>query len=77
MNKNVVKIAITVSIFLMCIFNCTAAENEFGIVTAWFNDEPATVEGMILKINEPFTVKATIELKIGSYDPLDLKHLDF
>jgi len=64
MNKNVVKIVFTASILLICISNCTAAENEFGIVTAWSNDEPATVEGMVLKINEPFTVKATIESKI-------------
>jgi len=67
MNKNIVKIVFTASILLICISNCTAAENEFGIVTAWSNDEPATVEGMVLKINEPFTVKATIESKIDGY----------
>ena len=49
---------------LISISNCTAAENEFGIVYAWSNDEPATVEGMVLKINQPFTVKVTIESKI-------------
>ena len=64
MNKNVAKIVFTASILLICISNCTAAENEFGIVSAWSNDEPATVEGMILKINEPFIVKVTIESKI-------------
>ena len=64
MNKNVVEIVFTLSILLICISNCTAAENEFGIVRAWSNDEPATVEGMVLKINEPFTVKVTIESKI-------------
>ena len=64
MNKNIVKIVLIASILLISISNCTAAENEFGIVTAWSNDEPATVEGMVLKINEPFTVKATIESKI-------------
>ncbi|MCD4765646.1 MAG: sarcinarray family MAST domain-containing protein [Methanosarcinales archaeon] len=64
MNKNIVKIVLIASILLIFISNCTAAENEFGIVHAWSNDEPATVEGMILKINEPFTVKATIESKI-------------
>ncbi|MCD4765053.1 MAG: sarcinarray family MAST domain-containing protein [Methanosarcinales archaeon] len=66
MNKNVAKIVFTASILLICISNCTAAENEFGIVSAWSNDEPATVEGMILKINEPFTVKATVESKIDA-----------
>ena len=64
MNKKVVEIVFTLSILLICISNCTAAENEFGIVRAWSNDEPATVEGMVLKINEPFTVKVTIESKI-------------
>jgi len=52
------------SLLLISISNCTDAENEFGIVFAWFDEEPATVEGIILKINEPFTVKATIESKI-------------
>jgi len=64
MNKNIVKIILIASFLLISISNCTAVENEFGIVTAWSNDEPATVEEMVLKINEPFTVKATIESKI-------------
>jgi len=64
MNNNIVRIVLIASFLLISISNCTAAENEFGIVYAWSNDEPATVEGMILKINEPFTVKVTIESKI-------------
>jgi len=64
MNKNIVRIVLIASILLICISNCTAAENEFGIVHAWYNDETATAEGITLKINEPFTVKATIESKI-------------
>jgi sarcinarray family protein len=64
MNNNIVRIVLIASILLISISNCTAAENEFGIVYAWSNDEPATVEGMVLKINEPFTVKATVESKI-------------
>ena len=64
MNNNIVRIVLLASFLLILISNCTAAENDFGIVYAWSNDEPATVEGMILKINEPFTVKATIESKI-------------
>jgi len=66
MNKNVAKIVFTASILLICISNCTAAENEFGIVFAWFDEEPATAEGITLKINEPFTVKATVESKIDA-----------
>jgi len=64
MNKNIIKIILIASILLISISNCTAVENEFGIVNAWSNDEPATVFGMELKINEPFTVKVTIESKI-------------
>jgi sarcinarray family protein len=64
MNKNIVKILLIASFLLIFISNCTAAVNEYGIVYGWSNDEPATVEGMIFKINEPFTVKATIESKI-------------
>ena len=64
MNNNIVRIVLIASFLLILISNCTAAENDFGIVYAWSNDEPATVEGMVLKINEPFTVKVTIESKI-------------
>ena len=64
MNKIIFKIVLIVSFLLILISNCTAAENDFGVVYAWSNDEPATVEGMVLKINEPFTVKVTIESKI-------------
>jgi len=64
MNKNIVRIVLIASFLLISISNCTAAENEFGIVYAWFDEEPATAEGITLKINEPFTVKATVESKI-------------
>ena len=66
MNNNIVRIVLIASFLLISISNCNAAENEFGIVFAWSNDEPATVEGMILKINEPFTVNtfATFVLDI-------------
>ncbi|MDW7777131.1 MAG: sarcinarray family MAST domain-containing protein [Methanosarcinales archaeon] len=64
MTKNILEIVLILSILLIFISNCTAAENEFGTVSAYFNEESATVEGIVLKINEPFTVKATIESKI-------------
>ena len=67
MNNKFIKIILIVSIFSFFISNCLAAENEFGIVNAWYNNEPATVEGMNLKINEPFTVKATIESEIDGH----------
>jgi hypothetical protein len=60
MNKSIVKMVLIASILLIYISNCIAAENEFGNVSAWYNDEPATADGITLKINEPFTVKAII-----------------
>ncbi len=41
-----------------------AAENDYGIVQAWFNDKNATVEGLSMKIGEPGTIKVTITSKI-------------
>ncbi|MCG7847621.1 MAG: sarcinarray family MAST domain-containing protein [ANME-2 cluster archaeon] len=64
MNINILKIALIISILLICIQNSLAAENDFGKVIAWANNEPATVEGIELKINEPFIIKADIESKI-------------
>ncbi|MCD4767672.1 MAG: sarcinarray family MAST domain-containing protein [Methanosarcinales archaeon] len=61
MNETVVKIVLIVSFLLISISNCIAAENEYGRVSAWFNDEPATAEGIILKINDQFEVKVEVE----------------
>lgn len=41
-----------------------AAENDYGIVQAWFNEKNATVEGLSMKIGEPGTIKVTITSKI-------------
>jgi sarcinarray family protein len=43
----------------------SAAENDYGIVNAWFNDKNATVEGFSMKIGEPATIKVTITSKIN------------
>ena len=43
----------------------TGAENEYGIVKAWFNGENATVNGVQLKIGEPVEVKVEILSKIN------------
>jgi sarcinarray family protein len=43
----------------------SAAENEYGIVKAWFNGENATVNGLQLKIGEPVEVKVEIISKIN------------
>lgn len=41
-----------------------AAENEYGIVNASFNDKNATVEGFSMKIGEPAEVKVEVISKI-------------
>ncbi|MFZ3166095.1 MAG: sarcinarray family MAST domain-containing protein [Candidatus Methanoperedens sp.] len=43
----------------------TGAENEYGIVRAWFNGENATVNNVQLKIGEPFEVKVELLSKIN------------
>lgn len=41
-----------------------AAENEYGIVNAWFNGKNATVEDFNMKIDEPAEIKIEIISKI-------------
>jgi sarcinarray family protein len=58
---------IIVFIFIVLFFNfqlTTGAENEYGIVKAWFNGENATVKDVQLKIGEPFEVKVELLSKI-------------
>ncbi|MDW7777364.1 MAG: sarcinarray family MAST domain-containing protein, partial [Methanosarcinales archaeon] len=64
MNLKIVKFVLIFSLFLVFSPNSLAAENEYGSVYAWFNDESATVEGYKLKVNEPFEVIIDIESKI-------------
>jgi len=45
----------------------SAAENEYGIVNAWFNEKNATVEGFSMKIGEPGIVKVTIKSNISGH----------
>ena len=57
------------SLIIICILiqNCGAAENNFGIVKAWCNQEPATVNNLKVKINEPITIKIEINSKIDGF----------
>jgi len=41
-----------------------AAENEYGIVKAWFNGKNATVEDLNMKIGEPGEIKVEVSSKI-------------
>ncbi|MFZ3383672.1 MAG: sarcinarray family MAST domain-containing protein [Candidatus Methanoperedens sp.] len=49
------------------------AENEYGIVRAWFNGENATVNGLQLKIGEPVEVKVEVISKIDGHVTLILQ----
>ena len=55
-------------LFILALFLClqvaSAAENEYGIVKAWFNGMNATAEGIELKVGEPAEVRVEIISKI-------------
>ena len=53
------------------------AENEYGIVRAWFNDENATVNGVQLKIEEPVEIKAEVMSKINGHVTIILQEPGF
>ncbi|MBU3966653.1 MAG: sarcinarray family MAST domain-containing protein [Euryarchaeota archaeon] len=61
------KLKLIIFVFIALYLNtqvALAAENDYGIVQAWFNDKNATVEGLSMKIGEPGTIKVTIISKI-------------
>ena len=54
-------------VFIALFFNAqvaSAAEDDYGIVQAWFNDKNATVEGFNMKISEPATIIVNVTSKI-------------
>ncbi|MBC2702285.1 MAG: sarcinarray family MAST domain-containing protein [ANME-2 cluster archaeon] len=63
-------------IFLVLIFtlipNGNAAENDYGKVIAWCNDEPATVNDLKIKIDEPIVVKVEVTSKIAGFVDMQL-----
>ncbi|CAG1007594.1 MAG: sarcinarray family MAST domain-containing protein [Candidatus Methanoperedens sp.] len=70
------KYKIFILIFALFFINfqiVTGAENEYGIVRAWFNGENATVEGIQLKIGETGEVKVEVLSKINGDISLKLK----
>lgn len=62
MKPNILFLIVILFIFSSQI--ASGAENEYGIVQAWFDGKNATVEGVQLKIGEPFDVKVEILSKI-------------
>ena len=61
---NFEKLMLILIILLMSTQTAYAAENEYGIVNASFNDKNATVEGFSMKIGEPAEVKINVISKI-------------
>ena len=64
-----------ISVVFICLVTqiTSAAENDYGIVKAWCNDEPATVNGLKLQIGEPIIIKVEVTSKINGFVDLKLK----
>ncbi len=55
---------IVIVMVLLSLQTSSGAENEYGIVKAWFNGKNATVEDINLKIGEPATIIVNVTSKI-------------
>jgi len=66
MKNKIIKTALSIIVFCIIIQSCTAGENEYGIVKSWYNNQPATVEGAKLKINEPVEIRVEVISKIDA-----------
>jgi len=69
--KNNIVFLILIVCFLTQI--STAGENEYGIVKAWCDNQPATVKDLELKIGEPVEIKVEVESKIDGFVDLKIK----
>ena len=67
MKNKIIKTALSIIVFCIIIQICTAGENEYGIVKAWCDNQPATVEGVKLRINEPIEIKVEVTSKIDGF----------
>jgi sarcinarray family protein len=58
-----------ISMVIICLVTqiTSAEENDYGIVKAWCNDEPATVNGLKFKIGEPIIIKVEVTSKINGF----------
>ncbi|MFH1733078.1 MAG: sarcinarray family MAST domain-containing protein [bacterium] len=62
------KLKLIIFVFMALFLNThlsSAAENDYGIVQAWFNEKNATVEGLSMKIGEPATISVTVKSNIS------------
>ena len=69
-NKNRIIISIILVFLITQIGN--AAENDYGIVKAWCNNEPATVNDLNVKIGEPIDIKIEVASKINGFVDIQL-----
>jgi len=67
MKNKIIKTALSIIVFCIIIQSCTAGENEYGIVKSWYDNQPATVEGVGLKINEPVEIKVEVTSKVDAF----------
>ena len=67
------QLVILLLIILLTFQTSIAAENEYGTVKAWCNNEPATVEEINLKLGEPVEIKVEVSSKINGFIDLKLK----
>jgi len=67
MKNKIIKTALSIIVFCIIIQSCTAGENEYGIVKSWYDNQPATVEGVVLKINEPVEIKVEVTSKVDAF----------
>ena len=61
------RILYLILVLLICLNQNTfaePAENDFGIVNAWYNGQEATVENIQLKVGEPAEITVSINSKI-------------
>ena len=70
--KYIVKLLIYLVLIFILIPNGNAAENDYGKAIAWCNDEPATVNDLEIKINEPIVVKVEVTSKIAGFVDMQL-----
>ncbi|MBC2698033.1 MAG: sarcinarray family MAST domain-containing protein [ANME-2 cluster archaeon] len=70
--KKIVRLIIFLVLIYTLIPNGNAAENDYGKVIAWCNDEPATVNDLKIKIGEPITIKVQVTSKIYGFIGIEL-----
>ncbi len=69
----IINLILIFAVLILNFQNVSGAENEYGLVKAWFNGENATVNGVKLRINEPVELKVEVISKINGNVHLKLR----